>query len=575
MNPGNPAKLMAAMAAGIFCAGLLLCAPAMAGTPGTSAGAFLKFTPSPRATAMGESYTSVTEDAYASYWNPAGLASVEQPELSATYNSSFEDVSHQYISAAYPLRYGSTLGLNISRLSVSPFQGYDATGLKTGGVESSDMAIGVAYGRTLLKDEIERPVFNAGVNLKTIGQNLDGATARTVAVDAGVMYYLRPSSYWMKKMPAQELRAAFAVRNLGPGLKFDKESFALPLSATLGLAWLSHPEGKNSLVVSLDQTIANDEKYSASLGVEYMALQLLALRAGYKTGQAEGSGARFGVGFRLSMMDVDYSMSPFGELGSMHKLGVSMRFGAPLARQPLSGATRRVEKGGLIAPKDKLEKLEYFAKDFLALADKDLAARRYTSAEENAGKAFNLEPALRAGEWGEKYGRLSAVNKGLRLKETPGREKLLQAPGEQAAVAHQAITAYAAGRSLKAFLLAQAALGVDQRVDSVYENLLYLLADLSKNPVRRNEILPKATLVSEKLKKAAQAFYTQNFDVTVRECEEVLLLDESVQLAWTRLGSAYYMMGDKEKARKAYSKALELDPGDAPTRQFMESQGWK
>ena len=35
------------------------------------------------------------------------------------------------------------------------------------------------------------------------------------------------------------------------------------------------------------------------------------------------------------------------------------------------------------------------------------------------------------------------------------------------------------------------------------------------------------------------------------------------------------MMGEKAKSRKAYEKALELNPGDTVTRQFMESQGWK
>ncbi len=37
----------------------------------------------------------------------------------------------------------------------------------------------------------------------------------------------------------------------------------------------------------------------------------------------------------------------------------------------------------------------------------------------------------------------------------------------------------------------------------------------------------------------------------------------------------YFMMGDKDKTKKAYLKALQLDPGDTVTRQFMEAQGWK
>ena len=85
-----------------------------AGEAGAATASFLKFTPSPRATGMGEAYTSITADAYAAYWNPAGLASLEVMEIAATYNQSFEDINHQYVSIAYPLRYGSVLDLNIT-----------------------------------------------------------------------------------------------------------------------------------------------------------------------------------------------------------------------------------------------------------------------------------------------------------------------------------------------------------------------------------------------------------------------------------------------------------------------------
>ena len=55
----------------------------------------------------------------------------------------------------------------------------------------------------------------------------------------------------------------------------------------------------------------------------------------------------------------------------------------------------------------------------------------------------------------------------------------------------------------------------------------------------------------------------------------MVLIDGTDLMGWTRLGSAYYMMGDKAKARKAYEKVMELNPGDTVTRQFMDAQGWK
>lgn len=549
--------------------------PANSGDAGASAASFLKFSPSPRGTGMGEAYTSITEDAYSAWWNPAGLAGVEGPELAATYNDSMEDVTNQYLSVAYPMRYGSTLGLNITRLGMAPFQGYDAQGTKISKVESSDIAVGGAYGRSLLKDEIERSVLNVGAGVKLISEKLDKAAANTAALDLGAVYYIRPANYWLSKAPAQEFRVAMVIRNIGPGLKFDKRTSPLPMAATLGGSWHSHPGGSASLILSLDQTYANDEKYYAAFGAEYVAFQLLSLRAGYRTGQAIGSGLRVGVGFRLSIMDIDYSMSPYGDLGSMHKLGVSMRLGPPVARQPGAARTKRVQNAKLVAPKESIEKLEMFANDFLELARKDLAARKYVSADGSINKAFNLEPGLKEGEWGVRQKRLAAVIAGLKLANIPAREQILLNGTEQSSVGAEAIAAYIEGKDLKGLLLAHAALGADMRGDAVFEELLYMMSDLVKIHVRREEILPKEALIKEKLRKAAKGFYIKQFDVAAKECEEVAVLDEENPVAWTRLGSAYYMLGDKEKAKKAYQKALELDPNDLVTGMFMDAQGWR
>lgn len=575
MKPWNAKKIFFATAALLLCGFAFFAVPSVAGQAGTTSGTFLKFDPSPRATGMGEAYTAVTQDAYASWTNPAGLASVEVPELAATHNASFADVTNQFAAFAFPLRYGSTLGLSVTRQSVAPFSGFDAKGEETTKIDAQDMAINASYARTFIKDEINRPVLNVGVTMKSVSERLDTANATSMALDLGAIYHIRPAKYWMRNIPAQEFRVGVSVKNLGGSLKFDTLAFPLPMSSTLGLAWISHPYGAHTLTVSLDQTISNDDNYKVNLGAEYFMYQLLSLRAGFVTGQSIGPGMRLGVGFRLSFMDLDYSMSPFGELGSMQKIGVTMRFGASRAKQPLAGATARVAKAKLLAPKEKIEALQTYANDYLDLARKSIDASEYTSAVENMDKAFNLEPKLKDGAWGDRSKRLSTLNARLLLKETPARIKTFQKDMEQANVAHEAVAAYIEGSELKAFLLAHAALGANPRGDALFEELLYTLGDLTNNAVRRDEIMPKDAMVKEKLKKAAKGFYIQQFDMASKECEEVVLVDETNTMGWTRLGSAYYMMGDKEKARQAYEKVMQLNPADEITRQFMDAQGWK
>lgn len=569
-------KIFRGAGASALSAVLLFFPPAArAGSPGDASASFLKFTAGPRGSAMGEAYTSVTEDSYSSYWNPAGLANMETAEISAAQTDSFEGVTHQYLSAAYPLAYGSCLSLNITRLSVDPFQGYDAEGTKMGEVEASDLAAGLAYGKAVFKDEIERPVFNIGANLKMIRENLGRASADTFALDLGSVYYLRPANYWLKEIPGQEWRFAFALKNLGPGLSFDRGTSPLPLSYTLGISWLSHPRGRSRLILSLDQTFSNDEKYYAAVGAEYDAFQLLAFRLGYRSGQDSGSGVRAGVGFRLSFVNVDYSLSPFGDLGTMNKFGISMRFGEPKASRPLAGKTSRVKDARLIAPKEKIEKLETFASDYAELARRDLDNAKYVSALKNLNKAFNLVPKLKKGEWGEKGNRLEKLIKKLGLDGTPSKEAALSKNTGQAALANESVASYIEGRDLKAFLLAHAAFGTNVRSDAVFEELLKALSELTEMEIRKDEILPLDSLVNEKLKKAAKHFYEKDFGRTVKQCEEAIILKEDNPMAWSRLGSAYYMMGNMEKAKKSFERALELNPGDIITKKFMEKQGWR
>ncbi|MBI4656219.1 MAG: PorV/PorQ family protein [Elusimicrobia bacterium] len=546
-----------------------------AGEPGTAAASFLKFPAGSRPTAMGEAYTALSEDIYAGWWNPAGFGSIEFPEIGATYNASFQDVAHQYLSFAYPLKYGSTLGLNLIRLGVAPFQGYDAQGAKTRSVESSDYSIGAGYGYVILKDEVERPLLNAGINFKMIQEKLDSVSASAFAVDVGAIYSKRPAYYWTRKAPGQEFKFGLALKNIGTGLKYDRLSFPLPWSINLGAAWLGHVKN-NEFALSLDQSISKDDKYRISLGVEYIAFNILALRAGYKTGQETGSGIRAGVGFKFSIVNLDYAFAPFGELGQAHRIGFSMKLGTQgFRRHPTLGKWHKAETGAQIVGEKTATRLELFAEDFLALAKKDFQARNYPSALDNIVKAGSLEPKLLDGEWGDKEKRLGQIVKGMKFREMPKKLKILARQSNESNLAHESIEAYMEGKNTKAFLLAEASFGTNQIKDSVFEEYLNLTSRLAEIEIRREEILPKPALIKEKFKKAAAAFYLQKFDVSVKELLEIALIDETNELAWTRLGSAYFAAGDKEKSKATYQKVLEMNPYNKSVLEFMKIQGWK
>ena len=46
------------------------------------------------------------------------------------------------------------------------------------------------------------------------------------------------------------------------------------------------------------------------------------------------------------------------------------------------------------------------------------------------------------------------------------------------------------------------------------------------------------------------------------------------KIGMVQIPGGRFMMGDKDRTKKAYQKALELNPGDTVIRQFMDAQGW-
>ena len=76
-------------------------------------------------------------------------------------------------------------------------------------------------------------------------------------------------------------------------------------------------------------------------------------------------------------------------------------------------------------------------------------------------------------------------------------------------------------------------------------------------------------LVEQYLFASLNHIYEGRYDQTLEKCEIVLELDPDNLLALKRMGSAYYLMGKKEKAKSAWSRAIELSPSDQELKRFL------
>ena len=69
---------------------------------GTSGAQFLKLGAGARAAGMSDAFTAIADDAFAAYYNPAGLARMDRPQLGGAHSAMFQSVSYQSLSFVVP-----------------------------------------------------------------------------------------------------------------------------------------------------------------------------------------------------------------------------------------------------------------------------------------------------------------------------------------------------------------------------------------------------------------------------------------------------------------------------------------
>ena len=286
-----------------------------ASSQGTSAFQFLQLGVGARPSAMGETYAGVADDVNSIYWNPAGLAGLERPELSMTHALWLQDITYSNIAYARPAL-GGTVSAAFNILNTGTIQEADNTGLRLNtNYSMSDMMGLVSYARTL-------GALKLGANLKYISSRLEDESAHSYAMDLGALY----SGYrlWDRK-----LTLGASVENLGTKAKYVAESYPIASIVRAG----------GSLQLLKNLLVASDLNYTESqlyihAGAEYsrpFGPVTFALRAGYKNDTVKElgalSGLTAGLGVNWHDYQIDYAWNSFTDLGITSRISVGFKFG--------------------------------------------------------------------------------------------------------------------------------------------------------------------------------------------------------------------------------------------------------
>ncbi len=285
---------------------------------------FLRSDAAARPAALSGAFVTMSEDPSAVFYNPASVGTMPEGRAQMSIHKNVLDINAG--TATYVLGAGfagdsARMAFSANYVNYGSFERADQFGVVTGDFGGYDVALSASLG-----SQFDSTLF-WGVTAKYVSVGLDNVNASAAAVDVGLLYL----------MPEQRVALGFSVLHAG-GVLSDggDDNVELPLDVRLGV---SHRLRGLPLLLNLtfhhlaDEGVElGDMPAQFALGGELYLSKVIRLRVGYDNqrrdalaGDTKGmAGFSGGVGITTTSLDIDYSVSSFGAIGSQHRLSVDL-----------------------------------------------------------------------------------------------------------------------------------------------------------------------------------------------------------------------------------------------------------
>ncbi len=316
------------------------------GKTGTTAAKFLSIGIGARANAMGGAFTSISKDASSMYWNPAGIAGIENYQSVFTYTKLFIDLKLDYFGLVIPSGNIGTFGLSVTALNYGTFD-VTTENFPEGTGETfspTSYAVGLTFAKNITDN------FAVGMTMKYINETIFNSSAKGLAFDIGTIFIT----------PFYGIRFASAISNYGTKMQISgsdldilydsnpnsagnngkvnasirTDKFELPLRLQIGISKDFQITEGERFTLAVDGLVPNDNRQFINVGGELALFNgVFFLRGGYKKLFLKNSqeGVTFGVGLHydgISSFDftLDYAFQKFKYLGNTHSFGIMLKF---------------------------------------------------------------------------------------------------------------------------------------------------------------------------------------------------------------------------------------------------------
>ena len=316
---------------------------------GTTAASFLEIGMGSAPSAMGEAYVAMRGDLTSVYWNPAGIAYMDQNEFIFMYQPWVVDINTIFASTGIVLPGVGTMALSMTQvgygnMDVTTMEFQDGTGES---FTANELAAGLTYSRRLAT------WFSFGATAKMVNSQIRHVKASAFAMDLGVIVNTHFLTLTGEKDDG--LAIGMSISNYGTRMRYDgidllqpidisiyedgnfadvpgqfrMQEWELPLIFRIGATVNPIVRGNQRLTLAADALHPNNNTESVNLGAEY-ELRIpnagrFFLRTGYKALFMDSSefGLTGGGGFELFLMgnrslSIDYAFKEIGILGRTH-----------------------------------------------------------------------------------------------------------------------------------------------------------------------------------------------------------------------------------------------------------------
>lgn len=303
-----------------------------------------------RALGLGGAYAGVAEDVTATYWNPAGVATLpDKVQISLMHAARRSGLgSFNYIGAANQVGPWLTLGASWIHAGVDDIPGYPAFDQNIGPGERRDIAkyrptfeptstlndsenayVLTGAAKYTIKQEwwdnmgsnSRPPEFLFGVNVKRVSQSLVSISAEGIGFDAGLLIRVLDMNAFLGAEGFGGFSVGLNVQDISKTtLTWNTESRrkeSIPTNVKFGLAYRNVVRG-HQMVMSYE----HETRYGGqhSFGLEYHLSKFFILRAGLRDGNFTG-----GVGIQIKPFRLDYALLTH-DLVSTHFLSLLTSF---------------------------------------------------------------------------------------------------------------------------------------------------------------------------------------------------------------------------------------------------------